>query len=85
MDHEFGSNQLTADQVGWDWFSVQLDDNSELMLYTMRLANGGQEPNSSGTLIYADGKSKHLPLKSYRVEPREYWTSPHTGAKYPSK
>ncbi len=25
MDHEFGSNQLRSDQVGWDWFSIQLD------------------------------------------------------------
>src|SRR5262249_41857093 len=33
MDHEFFTHQLEADQVGWDWFSVQLDDNSELMLF----------------------------------------------------
>src|SRR5262249_44981445 len=26
MDHEFGSNQLREDQVGWDWFSIQLDN-----------------------------------------------------------
>ena len=33
MDHEFGSNQLREDQVGWDWFSVQLDNDTELTLY----------------------------------------------------
>ena len=36
MDHEFGSNQLREDQVGWDWFSIELDDGTELMLYLMR-------------------------------------------------
>jgi predicted secreted hydrolase len=36
MDHEFGSSQLTESQVGWDWFSVQLANNYELMLYHIR-------------------------------------------------
>ena len=50
MDHEFGSNQLGEDQVGWDWFSIQLDNNTELMLYLMRRKNGSVDPYSSGTL-----------------------------------
>ena len=29
MDHEFGSGELQSDQVGWDWFSIQLDDGRE--------------------------------------------------------
>lgn len=30
MDHEFGSADLDKDLVGWDWFSLQLDDQREL-------------------------------------------------------
>jgi predicted secreted hydrolase len=51
FDHEFGSNQLAAGQVGWDWFSLQLEDGRELMLYRMRLRGGGTDPYSSGTLV----------------------------------
>ena len=36
MDHEFFTHQLERDQIGWDWFSVQLDDNTELMLFRIR-------------------------------------------------
>src|SRR5581483_3041269 len=46
MDHEFGSNQLGADQVGWDWFSLQLDNDTEIMLYLMRRKDGSADPYS---------------------------------------
>ena len=36
MDHEFFTHQLEPDQIGWDWFSVLLNDNSELMLFGIR-------------------------------------------------
>jgi predicted secreted hydrolase len=33
LDREWSSSALSADQAGWDWFALQLDDGSELMLY----------------------------------------------------
>jgi predicted secreted hydrolase len=83
MDHEFGSNQLTADQSGWDWFSIQLDDNRELMLYLLRRADGTIEKASSGTIINADGTSKHILLNEFTVKPTGSWKSPHTHGTYP--
>ncbi len=85
MDHEFGSNQLEPDEVGWDWFSIQLEDRRELMLYALRLKDGGVEPLSSGTLVLPDGTWKHLPLTSYRIQRLGTWTSPHTHAVYPAR
>jgi len=85
MDHEFGSNQLGDDQVGWDWFSIQLDNNSELMLYLMRRKDGSVDPYSSGTLVNADGTTKHLALKDFQVEVLERWRSPKSGGNYPMK
>jgi predicted secreted hydrolase len=85
MDHEFGSNQLRDDQVGWDWFSIQLDNNSELMLYLMRRKDGSVDPYSSGTLVSANGSTKHLRLNDYRVEVLERWRSPKSGGNYPMK
>jgi len=85
MDHEFGSNQLGENQVGWDWFSIQFDNNTELMLYLMRRKDGSVDPYSSGTLVRADGTTKHLKLNDYRVEVRDHWKSPNSGANYPNK
>ena len=83
MDHEFGSSQLGPTQVGWDWFSVQLDDQTELMLYRMRHADGSIDPHSSGTLVHPDGRTEHLGRDAVRVVARGSWTSPHSGATYP--
>jgi predicted secreted hydrolase len=85
MDHEFGSNQLGEDQVGWNWFSIQLDNNTELMLYLMRRKDGTVDPYSSGTLVDADGSTKHLKLADYRVEVLDRWKSPTSRANYPMK
>lgn len=84
MDHEFGSNQLTPSQVGWDWFSVQLDNNIDLMLYVMRNNDGSTDPNSSGTIINADGSTQHLSRKDYVIQTKSTWTSDKTKGKYPS-
>lgn len=85
MDHEFGSNQLTDDQVGWDWFSMQLDNNTELMLYLMRHQDGSIDAYSSGTMVNADGTTKHLAVKDFKVEALERWKSPKSNANYPIK
>ena len=85
MDHEFGSNQLTAEQLGWDWFSIQLDNQTELMLYLMRRKDGSVDPHSSGTLVRADGTTRHLNLNDYRVEVLARWKSAKSGADYPMK
>ena len=85
MDHEFGSNQLRDDQVGWDWFSIQLDNQTELMLYLMRRKDGSVDPYSSGTLVAADGGGKNLSIKDYRIEVLDRWKSPSSGATYPMK
>src|SRR5262249_32864028 len=82
--HEFGSNALAPEETGWDWFSVQLDDDRELMLYRLRRADGTVEPLSSGTWIEPDGYATHLPLAAWSVTSRASWRSPHTGASYPA-
>ena len=62
FDHEFGSNQLTANQAGWDWFSLRLSDGVDLMLYFLRRTDGSPEPASSGTIVDSKGNTRHLPL-----------------------
>ncbi|MEW6375115.1 MAG: lipocalin-like domain-containing protein [Thermodesulfobacteriota bacterium] len=85
MDHEFGSIQLRDYQVGWDWFSIQLDNGTDLMLYQIRHRDGKIDPYSSGTIIFADGKYQHLSLKEFQMEVLENWKSQKSGAIYPAK
>lgn len=84
FDHEFGSNQLTADQQGWDWFGLHLSDGTELMIYKIRKADGTYEPSSSGTFIAADGSREHLPGAGVNVQTTGTWKSTQSGAVYPS-
>lgn len=83
MDHEFGSNQLTKEQVGWDWFSLQLDDETELMLYVMRRKDGSLDPHSSGTFVERNGSTQHLALSDYTIKSDGTWKSPASKATYP--
>jgi len=84
MDHEFFTHQLEFDQVGWDWMSLQLQDNTELMLFHIRRRDGSLDPFSSGTYVDALGKSTHLRAGEFSLQPlAETWTSPATHAVYP--
>jgi predicted secreted hydrolase len=85
FDHEWGTSQLGAGVVGWDWFGLRLDDGREIMVYRLRRADGTAIPQSSGTLIERDGKARHLTLSDVRLVPTETWTSPRTQAAYPSR
>ena len=60
MDHEFSTDSLAPDEVGWDWLSIQLNDNTELMLYRLRHKDGTADPYSSGTYIDAEGAPHFL-------------------------
>jgi predicted secreted hydrolase len=85
MDHEFGSGDLGDDLAGWDWFSIQLANRTELMLYRMRRADGTVAPVSSGTVILPDGRTQHLTATDVHVETYDYWSSRTSGAQYPSR
>jgi predicted secreted hydrolase len=97
MDHEFSTSALASDQVGWDWFSIQLGDVNgqssvrdsgkaiELMVFQIRKADGSTDPYSSGTLIYPDGDTQHLDKKDFEITALDTWESPRSEAKYPSR
>ncbi|MBV6287031.1 lipocalin-like domain-containing protein [Pseudomonas aegrilactucae] len=58
LDREWSSQPLAADQHGWDWFSLHLDDGARVMLFQVRQAQG--QPYRAGTWIEADGSSVAL-------------------------
>jgi predicted secreted hydrolase len=85
MDHEFSSAPLEVDLEGWDWFSLQFDDRTELMIYLLRQKAGGSSESSSGTFVKASGEALQLSHNDFQVEVLERWKSPHSGATYPSR
>ena len=82
MDHEFGTNQLAPEQIGWDWFSVQLDSGEELMLYRLRHRDGSIDRHSSGTVVTAGGETQHLTVDQFTVTASGEWASPKSEAVY---
>lgn len=83
FDHEWSSQAMAPGLVGWDWFSLQLDDGWELMLYLLRYEDGRLEPASSGVLVAPDGSSTKLSLSQFEVEVTARHRSPK-GIEYPS-
>lgn len=83
MDHEFFTEPPANNLTGWDWFSIQLRTNEELMLYRMRGPHGESSPFSSGSYIDAQGKMHFLPAAAFFLTTGATWQSPHSGARYP--
>ena len=84
MDHEFSTSALSEGQVGWDWFSIQLNNDMELMLYHFRRSDGSVDPFSSGTLVDVDGRTMHIDQSQFEIEVLDTWQSPNSDAVYPS-
>ncbi len=83
MDREFGTSALEATAQGWDWFSIQLDNDYELMLFQIRTSDPALA-RYDATLIAPDGSTRRLAATSDMLVPQGTWRSPHTGASYPS-
>ena len=84
LDREWSTSALAADQVGWDWFALQLDDGSDLMIYELRLQDGTRDPASAGTFVDANGVTTHLAYDDVEIDVLEEWSSPE-GGHYPSR
>ncbi len=80
LDREWSSSALADDQIGWDWFALQLDDGRDLMVYHLRRQDGSIDPYSYAVTIDPDGTKTVLPLPEYDIT--RWWTSP-SGARYP--
>ena len=84
MDKEFGSNQLAENQVGWDWFSLQLEDGREVMFYHLRNETGATD-FARGTVVSESGEVRYLKPEDWRIQSTQTWKNPETGTQYPSR
>jgi len=84
LDREWSTSALALDQVGWDWFALQLSDGSDLMFYQLRKTDGTQDASSSGTWVSRDGVASQLRADDVEIRVTDTWASPE-GGEYPSR
>jgi len=82
LDHEWSSEVMAADAVGWDWIGVNLDDGGALMAFRMRDRAGGALW-AGGAQRAADGTTRIFDPADVLFVPGRRWTSPRTGYAYP--
>lgn len=81
-DREWSTSILSRDQVGWDWFAMQFEDGTELMLFQLRNPEGGVN-FSNGTFIAKDGSTNQLKNGEFELVPDNTWKSKQSGGTYP--
>lgn len=84
MDREWSTSALSAEQAGWDWFGLQLSDDSELMFYRLRRHDGNTDTHSSGTWVNPQGQAYLLRNDNVVIDALDTWSSPR-GDRYPSR
>ncbi len=82
MDHEFSSEPLAPEQVGWDWLSLRLTDGVDVTAFQLRRSDGRADYQAA-TLAASSDPPRHLARNEWSMTPGATWTSPATGATYP--
>jgi predicted secreted hydrolase len=82
-DREWSTSALSDDQVGWDWFALQFNDNSEIMYYQMRKKDGTPDVYSKGIIVNKNGSSRLIKKDQVYLEVTDDWESP-SGVIFPS-
>lgn len=83
MEHAWGELPLPGAPVARDRFTLHLDDGRGLVGIRTHRRDGSGTPETTGVLIDSGGRPSVLPAGELTLEPRGYWTSPATGARYP--
>jgi predicted secreted hydrolase len=82
FDHEWSSEYLDSESVGWDWIGINLDGGAALMAFRIRGITG--EPRwAGGTFRGSDGKVQILQPEDIEFRALRNWVSPRTNITYP--
>jgi predicted secreted hydrolase len=82
FDHEWSSEYLDAQAIGWDWIGLNLEDGDALMAFRMRGADGVARW-AGGTYRSRNGVIQILQPEEVEFRPGRRWKSPRTGIDYP--
>ena len=84
LDHEWSDAYMHPDAVGWDWIGMNLQDGSALMAFRMRRRDG-TALWAGGSWRSPDGQLRTFGADEVGFEAQDRWTSPRTGARYPTR
>lgn len=77
MDHQWADARYSKDK--WDWFSIQLDNNTELVCFALDVKG---KRFYSIDILYPNNKQEHF--KNVEIIPsHKVWKSPKSQAVYP--
>jgi predicted secreted hydrolase len=80
QDHQWGN--FAKGPGGWTWFALQLNNNTQYMLYFLKDAHGNLV-QTVGTRVNVDGSTDPLSASDLSETPLGSWTSPATKITYP--
>ena len=98
LDHEWMSQLLMDDFVGWDWIGINLIDGSSLMVFKIRKQDGSIGWSDYSFIdksqqkrvirefngVFSDQRERHFKNKNEVIwRTRKNWRSPRSGAIYP--
>ncbi|MCU7555650.1 carotenoid 1,2-hydratase [Alteromonas sp. ASW11-19] len=67
FDHEWTSALADQDALGWDWFSLHLDNGDKIMAFRMHVNDA--TPYVTGTYVTREGQSHHLDSNDIDLQP----------------
>jgi predicted secreted hydrolase len=81
FDRQYG-DLYEASRQGWQWFAIQLNDDSQIMLFEFDRTGGVAETRGA---IMQGGRYTRLGPGDFTVEVLRRWTSPSSGIDYPAQ
>ena len=84
LDREWSTSTLNEEQGGWDWFSIQLNDNTEIVYFQLRYKDGSVYPYNEGLIVNGDSSTVKLGTGDIVLTVLDTWKS-STGVTYPLK
>ncbi|MEM9664241.1 MAG: lipocalin-like domain-containing protein [Bacteroidota bacterium] len=84
LDREWSTSALDDNQVGWDWFALQLSNGYDLMYYQIREADGTPSRFTHGVVVDPAAESVQIDGAGTVLTVTDTWTSPLTGGTYPT-
>jgi predicted secreted hydrolase len=82
LDHEWSSEYMAAEAIGWDWAGINFDDGSALMAFRMRDRSAGSLW-AAGNYRARDGSARSFAPNAIQFLPQRQWRSPRTRIDYP--
>jgi len=84
-DHEWSTSALGEEQVGWDWFALQLSNGLDVMFYQLRRRDGTPSPFTNGILVHPGGGTTPLARADVTIDVLDTWTNLQRDAAYPAR